>query len=264
MLTEILRLTNDELDRLIDALSQGAIELGTSPQQIRMAGLGAHAELVHIWLANAIGAFGSPAAVAAAVRLVRDERRRVAKNELHPELVVTGPDVGGAKSRDTRVVVREMFESARHSVLIVGYAFYGSDSIFEPLAGRMINKPGLTVRIVVNVHPQHGRSAEQTVRDFAEDFLRKSWPFDPRPEVYYFPGSLEDQGSGLASVHAKLIVVDRTRVYLGSANFTTAAFHRNLEAGICVRSEEMGQQLATYFEQLICTGYLRPLFVECQ
>ncbi len=134
------------------------------------------------------------------------------------------------------MVVREMFESARHSVLIVGYAFYGSEPIFEPLANRMINKPGLTVRIVVNVHPKRGLSAEQTVREFAEDFLRTSWPFDPRPEIYYCPGSLEDQGSGFASVHAKLIVVDRTRIYLGSANFTTAAFQRNMEAGIRLRA----------------------------
>ena len=152
-----------------------------------------------------------------------------------------------------------MFQSARRSVLIVGYAFYGSDWIFEPLAERMVSKSGLTVRIVVNVHPDRGVSAEQTVRKFGEDFLRSSWPFQPRPEIYYSPGSLEDQGSGLASVHAKLIVVDLKRVYLGSANFTTAAFHRNLEAGIRLSSPEMGQKLTEYFDQMISSGYLRLL-----
>jgi hypothetical protein len=47
--------------------------------------------------------------------------------------------------------------------------------------------------------------------------LRVLSVLDPRPEVYYFPGSLEDQGTGLSSVHAKLVVVDMKRVYVGSA-----------------------------------------------
>ena len=49
------------------------------------------------------------------------------------------------------------------------------------------------------------------------------------------------------------------RVYVGSANFTTAAFHRNLEAGIRLSSLEMGQRLTEYFDQMIGSGYLRAL-----
>jgi phosphatidylserine/phosphatidylglycerophosphate/cardiolipin synthase-like enzyme len=262
MLSEIVRLTDHELDQLRDALSQGTIEPGTSLQQIRKAGLDACAEQIQHWLPNAMGVFGSIEGASAAIQLLRDERRRVANQDPHPELVVTGPDFGGVPSRDTRVIVREMFESARRSVLIVGYAFYRSDQIFQPLADRMVSNPGLTVRIVVNVHPKRGRSPEQTVRKFGEDFLRTNWPFDPRPEIYYFPGSLEDQGSGLASVHAKLIVVDTKRVYLGSANFTTAAFERNIEAGIRLSSAAMGHELTNHFDQLIGSGYLRRLDAE--
>lgn len=182
-----------------------------------------------------------------------------AKSGLHPELVVTGPDHGGAEGRDTRVVVREMFESARASVLIVGYAFFGSDWIFKPLAEHMVSDASLPVRIVVNVHPKPGLSPEETVRRFREEFLRTSWPFHTRPEIYYSPGSLQDQGAGLASIHAKLIVVDRKQVYVGSANFTTAAFHRNVEAGIRLTSVSMGRKLTGYFDQMIDSGYLRRL-----
>ena len=70
---------------------------------------------------------------------------------------MTGPAIDGDPNRDTRVVVREVFESARRSVLIVGYAFYGSDKIFEPLARRMGEDPALTARIVVNIHPRGRR-----------------------------------------------------------------------------------------------------------
>lgn len=259
MLSDIVRLTNQELDQLMDALSQATIGPGPSLQQIRRAGLGSRAELIRDWLPAAMAHFGSVAGVVAAVRLVRDERRRVGQKDSRPELVITGPELGGMQGRNTRVVVREMFESARRSVLIVGYAFQGSDWIFKPLADRMVSKTDLTVRIIVNVRPERGLSVDQTIRKYGEDFLRTSWPFQPEPEIYYSRGSLEDQGSGLASVHAKLIVVDLKRVYLGSANFTTAAFQRNIEAGIRLTSPEMGRRLTGYFDQMIQSGYLRLL-----
>jgi phosphatidylserine/phosphatidylglycerophosphate/cardiolipin synthase-like enzyme len=264
MLSEIVQLTDLELDRLHDALSQGTIAAGSSLQQIRKAGLDTRVELIHDWLPRAVSLFGSAAGVAAALQLLREERRRAANKDLHAELVVTGQDGGSVGTRDTRVVAREMFESAREAVLIVGYAFYGSDRIFEPLADRMVSNPDLKVRIIVNVHFKRGVSMARTVQRFREDFLRTSWPFQPEPEIYYAPGSLEDHGSGLASVHAKLIAVDRRHVFLGSANFTTAAFQRNLEAGIRLRSPEMGQQLTTYFDHLIDSGYLHLLGAAIQ
>jgi phosphatidylserine/phosphatidylglycerophosphate/cardiolipin synthase-like enzyme len=256
---DILQLSDNELDQLIDALSQGTIVPGASLQQMRKAGFDDHAELIQRWLREAVVQFGSVAPVATAVRLVRGERHRVAKANPHLELVVTGPDLAGVKSRDTRVVVREVFDSAKRSALIIGYAFHGSDRIFEPLASRMAGNSEMKVRIVVNVHPERNRTAEQTILRYSEEFFRTSWPFHPRPQIYYFPGSLDNQGSGRASVHAKLIVVDETRVYLGSANFTTAAFQRNLEAGIRFSSAAIGRELTRHFDTMINCGYLRPL-----
>ena len=69
MLSDIVRLTDHELDQLLDALSQGTIEPGTSLQQIRKAGLGTRAEQIRSWLPKAMGLFGSVAGVIAAVRL---------------------------------------------------------------------------------------------------------------------------------------------------------------------------------------------------
>ena len=89
--------------------------------------------------------------------------------------------------------------------------------------------------------------------------FRSIWPFNPLPEVYYDPSSLKDPRSGHASVHAKLVVVDRRWVYVGSANFTQAAYHRNLEAGIRVRDRRLGEVLVTYFDRLVQDGHLRRL-----
>src|SRR5208337_859619 len=78
------------------------------------------------------------------------------------------------------------------------------------------------------------------------------------------PDALGHPRSGHASVHAKLVVVDRRWVYLGSANFTRSAFHRNLEAGIRVRDRRLGEVLVTYFDRLIQDGYLSRLSSPCR
>ena len=79
MLSDILQFTDNELDQLLDALSQGMIEAGASLQLIRQAGLDSRAEQIQSWLPNALQVFGSVAAITAVVRLLRGERRRVTK-----------------------------------------------------------------------------------------------------------------------------------------------------------------------------------------
>ncbi len=147
-------------------------------------------------------------------------------------------------------------------MLIVGYAFHGSDHIFEPLARRMSRRAELCVRLVVNVPHARGVAADETVRRFARDFLRDAWPFEPRPEIFYDPRSLESPGPGRAVVHAKLIVVDEEVLYLGSANFTTAAFERNIEAGLRIRSSTLGKRASDHFDRLIRRGDLAVLELE--
>jgi phosphatidylserine/phosphatidylglycerophosphate/cardiolipin synthase-like enzyme len=262
MLSDILRLSDRELDQLLDALAQGTIRPAGGSSQIRKAGIADQAELVDSWLLEAIDQFGSIQALTAAIRLVRADRDRQDREGSHAELIMTGPSIDGDPNRDTRVVVREVFESVRRSVLIVGYAFFGSDKIFDPLARRMGEDSNLTARIIVNIHPERGRTSELTIRQYADNFLRSSWPFHPRPEIYYLPASLEIQGSRRASVHAKLIVADQRTIYLGSANFTTAAFQRNIEAGVRLEDAALGRQLTSYFDQMILSSVLSPLRLD--
>ncbi len=259
MLSDILRLADRDLDQLLEALAQRVVFPGAEVDQIRQAGMGANARRIEVWLAEAMEQFGSVERLSALIRLVREQRSLLAAAHPAPELILTGPEVEDIATRDTRVVVRELFEAARRSVLIVGYAFYRSAEIFEPLASRMAGHANLEVRIVVNVHPKRGRPAATIVDEFAVEFFRTCWPFHPLPEVYYDPSSLKGPKSGLASVHAKLIVVDRRWVYLGSANFTRAAFQRNLEAGIRMRDRRLAEVLVTYFDRLIQGGQLRRI-----
>ena len=98
-----------------------------------------------MWLTEAMEQFGSVEGLSALIRLVREQRSRLERLNA-PELILTGPEVEDIATRDTRVVLREMFEVARRSVLLVGFAFYRSDEIFEPLASRMAGNANLEVR----------------------------------------------------------------------------------------------------------------------
>ncbi len=255
----ILDVPDDELERLASGLARGLIEPASGVARLRQAGLLTSAERAHAWLAWAEATFGTTPAIVAALSLIHEERRRVTSLMPTAELILTGPEHEGCGARATGVVVRELFESVRHSVLVVGYAFHDAEHLFEPLARRMSRRSTLAVRLVVNVHSRPGFAADETVRQFARDFLRETWPFEPRPEIYYDPRSLERSGAERAVVHAKLIVVDEEVLYLGSANYTTAALERNIEAGVRLRGGTLGKMAVRQFDDWIRHGDLVAL-----
>lgn len=176
------------------------------------------------------------------------------------ELVWTGPAVMG-RNRDTGVVVREMFTSARISVLVAGYAVYQGREVFRTLAERMQLFPYLHVRLVLDVHRQHLDSATgaEIVARFARRFRENDWPWPMLPEVFYDPRSLETDAAKRSSMHAKCVVVDRQTAFVSSANFTEAAQQRNIEAGVLVRSEAFAVRLGQQFEALVMGGQLLRL-----
>jgi len=125
-------------------------------------------------------------------------------------LVWTGREVRSSASRDTSVVMRQMFESAERSVLLSGFAVHRGRVVLATLARRMSDKPELKVRLFLNVHGVHGSTASEAefVRLFADDYRTRHWPRGPMPEVYYDLRSLVSEGTKRASLHAKCVVVD--------------------------------------------------------
>jgi putative cardiolipin synthase len=56
---------------------------------------------------------------------------------------------------------------------------------------------------------------------------------------------------GKYSLHAKLFVFDRQRLYIGSMNFDQRSMHLNTEIGLIIDSPELAQQTATRFEAMV-------------
>lgn len=77
------------------------------------------------------------------------------------------------------------------------------------------------------------------------------------PALFYDPRSLET-GDARASLHAKCVIVDRSRALVTSANFTDAAQRTNVEVGVHIRYPHAAARLADYFLGLCSTGIFSP------
>jgi cardiolipin synthase C len=56
---------------------------------------------------------------------------------------------------------------------------------------------------------------------------------------------------GNYSLHAKMFVFDRNRLFLGSMNFDQRSMHLNTEIGLIIDSPALAQQMAARFEAMV-------------
>ena len=247
-------LSEKALETLAAALEAGRIT-GSSLLQLRaVLGDAASESLSHQMDEMLRGGF-SATQIATVLRLVASDRRRGASN-VQVELVWSGPEATTSTSRDTGVVVRELFSSAQRSVLVAGFAVHRGKEIFRELARRMIELPSLDVVMLLNIPRGPGDTTvtNQLVARFALAFRRDHWPGNPVPAVYYDPRSLAVGANARSSLHAKCVIVDEEIALVTSANFTEAAQVRNIEAGALIRDASFSQSLCRHFRALIETN----------
>lgn len=182
----------------------------------------------------------------------------IAEREHRPpprlDLVWTGPEARGTTARDTRVLVQELFERARVSVLVAGFRFDHGETLFKPLHERM--QRGLTSTFFVDIEGE-GKPAYDG-RAYAERaidrFVALNWPFGPPfPAIYYDPQS-SVAGPPWVSLHAKCIVIDDVLSLVTSANFTDRGQRRNIEVGVCIEDNTFAERLASQWHTLIARG----------
>lgn len=191
--------------------------------------------------------------IATTLEMILRDRSDGRKGESPIDLVTSGPEAPGIANRDTAVVVRELFAHAKKSVLVVGYAVYQGQSVFEELGHRMEQLPDLDVRFFLDIsRPKRDKTpSEIIVSQFAERFRKTQWPKDCRlPAVFYDPRSVHDEKPVRSSLHAKCVVVDAEHVFVSSANFTKAGQERNIEVGLKIQSAWLAQRLIRHFQLL--------------
>lgn len=77
-------------------------------------------------------------------------------------------------------------------------------------------------------------------------------------EIRSRPGNARGSGQTAAisrygnySLHAKLFVFDRQKLFIGSMNFDQRSMHLNTEIGLIIHSPELSQQVAARFEAMV-------------
>jgi phosphatidylserine/phosphatidylglycerophosphate/cardiolipin synthase-like enzyme len=209
--------------------------------------------VIHDGLTQLAGQGFSSEQIAIVLELIERDRRSGRHPDLPIDLVTSGPEAPGITNRDTSVVVREIFAHAQKSVLVVGYAVYQGQQVFQSLARRMEDVPNLDVQFFLNIARPDGDKtpAEILIARFKQRFKDSQWPVGCRlPEVYYDPRSIADDQPVRSSLHAKCVVVDAEHVFVSSANFTEAGQERNIEVGLNIRSCWLGEQLIRHFKLL--------------
>lgn len=247
------KLSNTDLHAVIAGLRSGRVAAPYSELQVARVVPSGLSKTVRTGLTNLDGLGFSAEQIAIVLELIEQDRIDGPVAEPPIDLVTSGPEAPGITNRDTSVVVRELFAHANKSVLVVGYAVYQGQQVFESLAKRMEDLPDLDVQFFLNVsRPDRDKTpSEILVAKFRERFKNTQWPNGCRlPEVYYDPRSIADDAPIRSSLHAKCVVVDAEQVFVSSANFTEAGQERNIEVGLNIQSDWLARRLIKHFMHL--------------
>lgn len=169
-----------------------------------------------------------------------------------PELVWTGPEGHGATARDTAIVLRELFESARDHVILAGYSFTHAKSVLAPLHATMKAHAVRATFFVDITQPKVATDPpERHAEEALADFLDANWPFGPPYPALYYDERAIVPPPPFSILHAKCVVVDGARAFVSSANFTMQGQERNIEVGVLLHDARFAGHLARQWLALI-------------
>jgi len=263
MTAAFVKLSNTDLQSLIAGLRSGRVAAPYTELQLSRMFASGLIETVAASLTEFESIGLSSDQIVAVLELLVKDRCAGRTTESEIDLVTSGPEAPGISNRDTSVVVRELFSHAKKSVMLVGYAIYQGQRVFEALAQRMEENADLDVKLFLNIsRPDRDTTASEIlVSRFARRFKGSQWPKGCRlPEVYYDPRSITDGVPIRSSLHAKCVVVDAERVFVSSANFTEAGQERNIEVGLNIHDEWLAIRLIRHFKLLYEHGLAERAF----
>ncbi|MDD5389621.1 MAG: phospholipase D family protein [Gallionellaceae bacterium] len=177
----------------------------------------------------------------------------------HAQLIVDSPDKKKVESGEMvgrlmhRAVANATSKVQSELLMITPYLIPGDEGMrmFEDLRQRNVR-----VRILTS-------SLESSTMLLAQSgYMQYRFPLLKKGVELYEIRSLlgNSRGSGQTSaisrfgnysLHAKMFVFDRQRVFIGSMNFDQRSMHLNTEIGLVIDSPELAQQVAARFEAMV-------------
>jgi phosphatidylserine/phosphatidylglycerophosphate/cardiolipin synthase-like enzyme len=241
-----------DLEQLRVLVASGSIECPLTLVTLRAHGLTARSDDLFAALP-----FQTRDAMLAALDLALDERACAERVIL--ELVWSGPQTTAPQTRDTAIVLAELFERARRRIMVAGYVFTHGTSILRPLHQALTR--GASARMFLDIPGE--ASSVDGIPDFAaravRDFVGRNWPFGPPYPAFFYDPRTATPGLN-ALLHAKCAVVDGRYALVTSANFTNAAQTRHVEVGVLIDDEAFALRLEGHFNALVA----QQTFVEAR
>ncbi|HJU14244.1 MAG TPA: phospholipase D-like domain-containing protein [Candidatus Nitrosotalea sp.] len=137
------------------------------------------------------------------------------------QILATGPEFIGEGVRGTGPVIEEIIGDAQNEIQILAYLFTTSGRVLSLLESSL--RKGIRVTIVINEFEKQNDDIKEKITALINEFSHL--------KVVNFH---KDGGEQL---HAKVVVVDRKKAIVGSANFSWGGMTRNYEIGILLEGE---------------------------
>jgi cardiolipin synthase len=153
-----------------------------------------------------------------------------------PRVVATGHSWLGAGTGSVDSALEDLMREAKREVQVAAYRVTTSASDFLRLLNARLDA-GVRVFLVVNRLDAQDGPIQASLRDLAKRYAHFEL-YDFRPK-----GDRED-------LHAKVIIVDRERALLGSANLTGRGLVANHELGV-VLSGKIARELSVALDKLV-------------
>lgn len=136
------------------------------------------------------------------------------------EVLATGPQFVKSGTRGIEPVIEELITGASDEIQITAYVFTVKARHILELLEKAAEK-GIKITMVVNnLEEQHGM-IKTKLRELAGKYRHV--------KIVDFARSHDNQ-----ELHAKLVVVDRKKAVVGSANFSWSGMYGNCEIGLLV------------------------------
>jgi phosphatidylserine/phosphatidylglycerophosphate/cardiolipin synthase-like enzyme len=141
---------------------------------------------------------------------------------------------------DTVARLREMLKDAKEEILITFPLIYYTDWLTAEL------KPALDrgVKVRILTWPCYERRQFESVDEVYEDRKQK---FTLKRFLEMFPAGVVKIND---NIHSKMVVVDRKKILITSANLTQTGLWENYEVGMWAENESLAEEGANYFEMV--------------
>lgn len=162
------------------------------------------------------------------------------KKPVEPQVFVTGKHWVGGGARSIGPALVEIISAAKQEVIIVAYRLTIAVPEFNS-AIKLALARGCIVKIVLDrgtINAAEDRFVAELLKDYPNFYV---WDFNDAQDDRHF------------SLHAKVVVVDRSHAIVGSANFSKNGLLENHELGVSV-TDQAAVAVCAAIDRLIKNG----------